>query len=132
VVLRSDDRGVNWRYLNTGYKGSFWTGVALADGSLLVGGLRGSLYRSVDDGRSWQFIDSGSKSSITDLVEANAQVIGVGLDGVQVESRDGGASFTWKQRDDRLSLTALVAGGANGPVQFSRRGVVAASAASKP
>lgn len=132
VVLRSDDRGVNWRYLNTGYKGSFWTGVALSDGNLLVGGLRGSLYRSTDDGRSWQFIETGSKSSLTDLLATDGRVFGVGLDGVQIESRDGGASFTWRQRDDRLSLTALVAGAGNEPVQFSRRGVVAAPASSKP
>ena len=129
VVLRSDDRGQTWRYLNTGYKGSFWTGLALKDGTLVVAGLRGSVYRSVDDGHSWKAVDTGSKSSITDLAERDQRLIGVGLDGVQIESTDGGASFTWTQRDDRLSLTALASGGANGLVRFSRRGVVADQAA---
>lgn len=129
VVLRSDDRGQTWRYLNTGYKGSFWTGLALKDGTLIVAGLRGSVYRSVDDGHSWKAVDSGSKSSITDLAEVDQRLVGVGLDGVQIESVDGGASFTWTQRDDRLSLTSLASGGANGLVRFSRRGVVADQAA---
>jgi photosystem II stability/assembly factor-like uncharacterized protein len=122
VVLRSDDKGQTWHYLNTGYKGSFWTGLALDDGTLIVAGLRGSLYRSRDDGKSWQAVDSGSKSSLTDLVQVDKRIVGVGLDGVEVESRDGGASFTGKQRDDRLSMTALVAGG-KGLIRFSRRGV---------
>jgi photosystem II stability/assembly factor-like uncharacterized protein len=130
AVLRSDDRGLTWHYLNTGYKGSFWTGLALTDGTLIVAGLRGSLYRSTDDGKSWQAIDSGSKSSLTDLALAGKRIVGVGLDGVEVESSDGGASFTGKQRDDRLSMTALVAAG-NGLVRFSRRGVVADSADDK-
>lgn len=126
AVLRSDDKGQTWQYLNTGYKGSFWTGVALHDGTLLVAGLRGSLYRSADDGKSWQAVDSGSKSSLTDLVEVGTRVVGVGLDGVEVESANGGASFSGKQRDDRLSLTALVAAGPE-LVRFSRRGVVGAA-----
>ncbi len=33
--------GENWSYVDTGYKGSFWTGIALNNGTLLVGGLRG-------------------------------------------------------------------------------------------
>jgi photosystem II stability/assembly factor-like uncharacterized protein len=123
TVLRSDDKGQTWRYLNTGYKGSFWTGLALNDGTLLVAGLRGSLYRSTDDGKSWLAVDSGSKSSLTDLVQVGSRIVGVGLDGVEIESTDGGASFIGKQRDDRLSMTALVANG-NSLIRFSRRGVI--------
>lgn len=123
IVLRSNDHGQTWQYLNTGYKGSFWSGVALKDGTLLVGGLRGTIYRSTDDGHSWQAVVSGSKSSVTDLIEATGRVIGVALDGVSLESSDGGTSFTWRQRDDRLSLTAALAG-TQGVVRFSRHGVI--------
>lgn len=124
LVLRSDDRGQSWRYLSTGYKGSFWSGLALADGTLVVAGLRGTLYRSGDDGRTWASVTSGSKSSLTDLVQVGDRLIGVGLDGVQVESTDRGHTFSWTQRDDRLSMTAAVAGGPDGLLRFSRRGVV--------
>lgn len=124
AVLRSDDRGQSWRYLNTGYNGSFWSGIALADGTLAVAGLRGTLYRSGDDGQTWQNIPTGSKSSLTELVAVGDKLIGVGLDGVQIESTDQGASFVWTQRDDRLSMTAAVAAGRDGLVRFSKRGVV--------
>jgi len=38
MILRSDDGGSGWTYLPTGYNGSFWTGIGLQDGALLVGG----------------------------------------------------------------------------------------------
>lgn len=124
-ILRSEDNGATWQHIQTDNKGSFWTGLALHDGTLLVAGLRGSLYRSSDDGKSWHAVDSGSKSSLTNLLEVGTRVVGVGLDGVEIESRDAGASFTGLQRDDRVSMTALVAGSGNGLVRFSRRGVLA-------
>lgn len=127
TILSSDDRGRTWHYIQTGYKGSFWSGIALKDGASLVAGLRGTIYRSTDDGRSWQAINSGTKSSITDIVEMDGKVVAVGLDGVQVESGDQGASFTWTQRDDRLSMTAAVGSSAAALVRFSKKGVVPAA-----
>jgi photosystem II stability/assembly factor-like uncharacterized protein len=125
MLLRSDDRGLHWTYLATGYTGSFWTGLATADGALLAAGLRGSLYRSTDDGRSWSRIDTGTKSSITALVQQGGQVLGIGLDGLVLRSSDGGASFRGSLRADRAALTAVAlkpAGGA--PVLYSRQGVL--------
>jgi len=124
MVLRSDDQGRTWAYLSTGYKGSLWTGVATPQGALLVGGLRGSMYRSVDEGRSWTRIDTTSKSSVTDLAESGGQIVGVGLDGLVLRSRDDGATFAAEVRSDRISLTALVLGEKGRLVLFSRQGVV--------
>lgn len=64
-LLRSDDQGQTWRYLDTGYEGTLWTGAVLPDGGLLVGGQRGTLLRGSADGRSWQRIALDSRSSIT-------------------------------------------------------------------
>jgi photosystem II stability/assembly factor-like uncharacterized protein len=130
VILCSDDRGSSWKYIQTGYKGSFWSGIALKDGTLLAAGLRGTIYRSTDDGASWVPVGSGTKSSITDIVEMGHKVVAVGLDGVQVESDDHGASFTWTQRDDRLSMTAAAVGGGESIlVRLSKRGAIPATVA---
>jgi len=125
MVLRSDDQGRTWSYLPTGYKGSFWSGLATRDGALLVAGLRGSLYRSGDQGRSWARIDTHSKSSITALVQAGTDVVGVGLDGLLLRSSDGGSSFKSEVRADRVSLTAVSIDAKGLPMLFSRQGVVA-------
>lgn len=125
MVLRSGDQGRTWSYLPTGYKGSFWSGLATRDGALLVAGLRGSLYRSGDEGRSWARVDTHSKSSITALVQAGTDVVGVGLDGLLLRSSDGGASFKSEVRTDRVSLTAVTTDAKGQPLLFSRQGVVA-------
>ena len=124
TVLRSDDNGASWSYLNTGYRGSFWTGCALRDGTLLVAGLRGTVYRSADGGSTWNAVPSGTESSITDIIDDGGQVVAVGLDGTQLRSRDDGRTFSATQRDDRLVLTALVAAPDGALRLFSMNGVV--------
>lgn len=106
MVLVSDDQGHAWRYMETGYKGSFWTGAATPDGALLVAGLRGSLYRSVDDGKSWERVETGGKASITGIAATDGRVLVVGLDGLVLRSKDNAASFETAMRPDRLGLTA--------------------------
>ena len=123
MVLKSYD-GESWSYLNTGYKGTFWTGIVLNNGTLLVGGLRGTIYRSADDGRTWRESKTDRKSSITDFAEAGGKVVAAGLDGVLLESADGGASFQGTQRDDRLPHTALCVNGSGKIVKFSKQGIV--------
>lgn len=124
TVLRSDDAGATWAYHDTGYTGSFWSGVAAGNGDILVGGLRGNLYRSRDKGLSWQKVETGSKSSLTDITAAGGEIVAVGLDGIVVKSVDQGATFKATQREDRTALTALVPGKAGQWVLFSKQGVV--------
>lgn len=123
MILKSYD-GEKWTYVNTGYKGSFWTGIVLNNGTILVGGLRGTIYRSADDGRSWREAKSDFKSSITDFAEAGGKVYAAGLDGVFLESDNHGATFKGSQREDRLPFTAISVNSTGKLVKFSKRGVV--------
>ncbi|WP_082702542.1 YCF48-related protein [Pseudacidovorax intermedius] len=124
MVLRSDDQGKSWRYLSSGYAGSFWTGTATPGGALLVAGLRGSMYRSADMGQSWQRIETHTTASITALASAGDRIIGVGLDGLLLISRDDGRSFATASRPDRLPLTSVLANSQGRPVAYSRQGVL--------
>ncbi|MCK2086804.1 YCF48-related protein [Thauera aromatica] len=122
-VLRSTDGGETWSWHPTGYRGTFWSGTALDDGTLIVAGLRGSIYRSADHGDSWQSTGGATRSSITDLAQLDDRVRAVGLDGVSLESRDRGRTFTARQREDRLGLTAVLAIDGKALI-FSRNGVL--------
>ncbi|MGF6637056.1 WD40/YVTN/BNR-like repeat-containing protein [Paraburkholderia sp. MM6662-R1] len=126
MVLKSTDGGANWSYLATGGKGTLWTGVALPDGRIVVGGLLGSLYQSSDGGATWAALDSGTKSSITDLVATRNGLMGVGLDGLVFRQREGSTSFEVQQRDDRATLTAAVIDDAGKPVLISQDGALTA------
>jgi photosystem II stability/assembly factor-like uncharacterized protein len=129
MVLRSDDRGASWTYATTGYKGSFWTGLALPGGVLLAGGLRGSLYRSADEGRTWSHIDTGSTSSITAMATRGGVVMAVGLDGLVLRSIDAGATFSSDVRADHAALTSVAMPQVGRTVLFSRQGAVSDSVA---
>ena len=123
MILRSYD-GENWTYIPTGYKGTFWTGTVLTNGTILVGGLRGTIYRSLDDGRSFRESKTEPKASITDIAEAGGKVVAVGLDGLVLESDNGGASFRGSQREDRMPFTAIAVASNGRIVKFSKQGVV--------
>ncbi|MNQ85798.1 Ycf48-like protein precursor [compost metagenome] len=125
-VLRSEDQGKSWRYLDTGYEGTLWSGAVLADGSLLVGGQRGTLLHGSAEGKDFRRLPLESKSSVTSIAVSGPQVLVVGLDGLMVRSSNGGQSFQEQQSADGVSLTAALLNGSGAPVLFSRRGVVPA------
>jgi photosystem II stability/assembly factor-like uncharacterized protein len=129
LVLHSKDEGEHWDFMDTGNKGSLWAGVALRDGTLVVGGLLGKAFASRDAGKTWQASATNTDSSITDLAEdADGKLIGVALDGVSLVSTDSGANYMMSQRDDRLSLTAMALLPGSAPVLFSKTGVARAEA----
>ena len=125
TVLKSTDGGANWSYLATGGKGSLWSGVALADGRIVVGGLLGSLFQSSDGGASWQPLKAETKSSITSLVATGKGLVAVGLDGLVLTQREDGAPLQVVQREDRAALTAAVIDAGGKPILFSKEGVLA-------
>ncbi|WP_085663853.1 MULTISPECIES: YCF48-related protein [unclassified Pseudomonas] len=123
-VLHSEDQGKNWHYLDTGYEGTLWSGAVLADGRLLLGGQRGTLLQGSADGKGFRRVPTQSKGSFTSVAVAGSRVLAVGLDGLSVQSSDGGHSFQETQTADGLSLTAALFNAEGVPVLFSRRGVM--------
>lgn len=63
LILRSDDMGENWRALPSPYEGSLFGIMAKAD-NVLVFGLRGNLYHSVDGGIQWQKVYTKSEQTL--------------------------------------------------------------------
>jgi photosystem II stability/assembly factor-like uncharacterized protein len=123
-VLRSRDGGSTWEYTQTGGKGSLWAGTVASDGTVFVGGLLGHLYASHDDGDTWAKVNSGTTSSITALIAAGSDVLGVGLDGIEIAGLASAGRFAVKHRQDRVALTAVAQSRAHMPVLFSKDGVV--------
>lgn len=124
LVLRSTDQGKSWHYLETGYKGSLWAGVAQPDGAVYVAGMRGTVYRSSDSGDTWQQVSSGTRSGLTDLVATSTGVAGVGMEGASIRSQGVGGMVT-TVRQDRVDLTATVQASDGKLIDFSSRGPLA-------
>ncbi len=108
-VMQSDDRGQRWRAVKTPYAGSLWSGLALADGTLLACGMRGNLVRSSNGGRLWTHHAVAGAGSFTGAAQrADGLLALVGVDGTVVTSRDGGTSLIRFAQEDRTTLTGAV------------------------
>lgn len=108
VVLRSDDQGASFKAFKTPYNGSLWCGAALADGRIVIGGMRGNLVTSVDDGRQWSHTQVAQAGSLTAAaVLADQRLVLVGVDGTVVVSQAAGWQF--QRLDDRATVTGVVA-----------------------
>jgi len=88
-VLKSTDGGRSWKYLETGFSGSLWSGVVLDD-RVCVGGLRGNLLCSRDAGESWSPVAQANLSSSISAMASRGPIILVGTsDGGVYELEQG-------------------------------------------
>jgi photosystem II stability/assembly factor-like uncharacterized protein len=123
-LLVSKDKGSTWETIETGYKGSFWCGVALPDGVLLVGGLRGTLMRSDDNGHTWSRATLDTRNSITALASSGSTVLAVGVDGLQAQSADDGKTFKRVHTETGTTYTAALPSPGDKWLVFSRDGAI--------
>ena len=130
LVLRAR-RGEPFAPLPSPYKGTYFGVLALSADEVLVYGLRGSLYRSADAGKTWERIDSGTQQSITSAIALADGGVLVGTQGGQLlVSRDRGRSFGgFAQTPQPVADLAQAADG--GIVVAGPRGVLRVGAAMK-
>lgn len=63
MILRSDNMGKNWRALPSPYEGSLF-GLSAKGDDVLVFGLRGNLYHSLDGGIQWRKVYTDSEQTL--------------------------------------------------------------------
>jgi len=125
-LLQSEDVGATWRYIKTGYTGSLWSGIALRDGTLLLGGLRGVMLRSSDQGATWSPVPQPIPRAITSFAQASDGVVyAAGLDGLWLHSNDG-QKFVGQQLPARPALTAILPRKSATPLLLSKFGAMEA------
>ena len=109
TVYKSRDRGQNWQAIETGYDGSFWGGLGLSNGDVLVFGMRGNVWRSANAGKSWKRVETGTDQSVSGGTQLDdGRVVLAGLSGTVLVSKNGGKSFTNQPRPDRLSFATAI------------------------
>ena len=109
TVYKSRDRGQNWQAIETGYDGSFWGGLGLSNGDVLVFGMRGNVWRSANAGKSWKQVKTGTDQSVSGGTQLDdGRVVLAGLSGTVLVSKNGGKSFTNQPRPDRLSFATAI------------------------
>ncbi|RMH36062.1 MAG: hypothetical protein D6694_14145 [Gammaproteobacteria bacterium] len=104
------DDPAGWSRSPIDYNGSFFSIAELADGVLLVVGLRGHIYRSVDSGTTWQHIKTETVDNFYDVAyEPNTRRVAVvGADGSVLLSFDNGMHFRHYRLTERETLNAVL------------------------
>lgn len=103
LVAVSNDNGANWIKLSSPYDGSFF-GVSVAPNKdLYIYGLKGNLYRSQNNGATWQSIKTNTNSGLHDVEFIDGDWLAVGTSGTLF-----GSSLSLQQRDDLKGRAALV------------------------
>jgi photosystem II stability/assembly factor-like uncharacterized protein len=95
TILKSDDAGKTWNKIASPYKGSYFGAVQAKDGSVLIYGLRGKIYRASDASlRDWKLVENKSVASImgSTVMPDNTLVL-AGLAGTVLISHDNGQTF---------------------------------------
>ncbi|HMB90990.1 MAG TPA: YCF48-related protein [Rhodothermales bacterium] len=93
VVFGQGFENISWRQTN-GPEGGRATAFFEHDGDLLVGTSRGGIFRSTDEGQSWEYVGLAFVAEVTGIVESLAGTLIAGTygDGIY-RSTDGGT--TW-------------------------------------
>lgn len=102
ALYLAGEQGAVWRFdkaqqrfvaAPTPYKGTLF-GLVVTDDALLTFGMRGSLYRSTDQGRNWEKASLGTPSGITGgVVLPGGGILLTTQAGAVNASRDGGKTF---------------------------------------
>jgi photosystem II stability/assembly factor-like uncharacterized protein len=118
-------QGAQFRALEIPYKGTLF-GITGSERSLLVHGLRGTVLRSSDGGRSWQSVTTGVQVGLTSShSDGRGRIVIVSQAGHVLVSRDDGASFAPAKVDKPIPAAAVTLVGANAIVVGGPRGVAA-------
>lgn len=94
LFLRSSDGGKKFVRLETPYKGTYFTMLALNSGELILGGMRGNAYRSTDQGKTFHQVMVPIPVSFSAArVMANGTLLFANQAGQLLISTDKGASI---------------------------------------
>lgn len=109
LIAKSNDFGRKWQIFDEIYQGSFFDMVRTVNGNLLVVGLRGHVFRTVQNGLSWKQHHTNTTALINDIVLTDdRRIILLANNGTLLESNDDGQSYLLRSQKDGKALIAGV------------------------
>jgi len=109
LIAKSNDLGLTWIKFDEIYRGSFFDLSRTHQGNLLVVGLRGHVFRSLKNGTLWLTRKTETTALLNSIILSDeGRIFILGNNGVILESKDDGNTFTLKLQPDGKSLIAGV------------------------
>lgn len=109
LIAKSNNFGASWQSFDEIYQGSFFDLTRTQKGNLLVVGLRGHVFRSLQNGTPWQQRATDTTALINDIVLAdNNRIFLLANNGTLLESVDDGLNYRKRMQIDGKALIAGV------------------------
>jgi photosystem II stability/assembly factor-like uncharacterized protein len=123
LLLKLDRQAKKFNAVELPYKGTLF-GIVGNERAVLVHGLRGTVLRSTDSGKSWQPVDTGLQVGLTaSAIDAEGRIFVVSQAGHILVSRDDGASFKPVRVERPIPAAAVLAAARDAVVVAGPRGV---------
>ena len=115
MLAKSNDGGKTWARIASPYKGSYFGAIQAQNGTVLIYGLRGRIYRSTDAAlSSWKQVESKTVASLMGGTRLpDGALVLAGLSGTVLVSRDNGESFSSLPTGSTKALSAPLLGAPN-------------------
>lgn len=122
LLLKLDSHANRFVKIQTPYSGTFF-GVTGSEGAIVVFGLRGNVFRSIDAGKNWQKIETGQQVGLTGAaVTGDGRIVLTSQAGGLLVSSDAGKSFKPMKLEQPKQTAALMALENNTVVLVGSRG----------
>lgn len=109
LIAKSNDFGKNWLPFDSIYQGSFFDISRTSQGNLLAVGLRGHVFRSLQNGTPWELRQTNTTALINDIVLSDDErIFLLANNGVLLESKDDGQTYRLITQKDGKALIAGV------------------------
>ncbi|MDD2736971.1 MAG: YCF48-related protein [Desulfuromonadaceae bacterium] len=93
VIFKLDEKSGRFNAIKTPYNGTFF-GITGKQGAVVAFGMRGNVFRSSDDGASWDKIETGVPAGlVSGTITTDGQFVLVSQGGRVLVSSDSGSSF---------------------------------------
>jgi len=108
LLVRSLDGGKHFEKLDSPYEGTYFSVALEPGGSVLVGGLRGKVFRSRDQGRSFEAMSNAAPVSLSSATRIGQQVVWVNQAGGLLSSSSDSPGLQLLAAPAGPALTAVV------------------------
>ena len=109
LLAKSNDFGQSWQPFDAFYQGSFFSLGRTQSGTFLIAGLRGHVFRNIDNGSDWIEVSTNTTALLNDIVFTHDERIFIlGNNGMLLMSTNDGASFSQRPQPDGKTLIAGV------------------------
>jgi photosystem II stability/assembly factor-like uncharacterized protein len=124
LLIADTKERIGRRVQSVPWEGSFFSSVDTADGAIVLGGLRGRMFRTADEAATWVTVEKPVTSSIIAAIRlSDDRLVAAGAAGEILVSKDNGFTFSQVQVGELGPLSSVAEGPGNTLIVGGAKGI---------